>query len=269
MICNSTKDSNGNSKLSKCKDVNSWGTLYDAAERKNFERILSLSASRSEFPSSPVTYHRLCRINFTIKRGSNDDPNDEQNDSRPTTRSSGNDQVQGEVLPPICIFCKKEKYKSRQRTREPLISVQEFNADEKVRKSTLLHIQQNTDNKEKAESLLLLFSKDLMSWEAKYHASCYKPYVKIFYDNSKIDATNSNENVDQNEGEQSITPLQEDQPAENVTSYNFRAREQSGLPDVDEQEEEEMCETAEGAGDYLEDDEPVEDCSDNEVVYPV
>ena len=60
----------------------------------------------------------------------------------------------------------------------------EFHADKTVRASASLHVQQNTAMSEVAQEVIGICAKDLISSEAKYHASCYKSFVRIIYSNT-------------------------------------------------------------------------------------
>ena len=50
----------------------------------------------------------------------------------------------------------------------------EFRADDRVRKSANLHVQMCTEMNDVAQEVLRLCSKDLISSEAKYHATVIK-----------------------------------------------------------------------------------------------
>ena len=94
----------------------------------------------------------------------------------------------------MCIFCKKAKYKPGTKTREKLSSIQEFRADDTVRKSALLHLNRHTDMSAIAADISGICAKDLISSEAKYHSSCYKAFVHIIYETDET-ASNSSETV--------------------------------------------------------------------------
>jgi len=66
--------------------------------------------------------------------------------------------------------------------------VHEFRADEdgKLARSSL-RVQQNTGMSEVARNLIGICAKDLISSEAKYHATCYKNFVRIVYSNANED----------------------------------------------------------------------------------
>ena len=55
------------SKLAQCRDISSWTTLYRSAVIRNHKTILEAS-TESEFPKTPIKYHRNCRAEFTNKR---------------------------------------------------------------------------------------------------------------------------------------------------------------------------------------------------------
>ena len=87
-------------------------------------------------------------------------------------------------MPKKCIFCKKDQFKSCTHTRERLIDCAKFRADTRISPSALRHIRTESTYKEAAIFVSLICcpgSKDLMSSEAKYRASCYKIFVKIMY----------------------------------------------------------------------------------------
>ena len=89
------------------------------------------------------------------------------NSSRQSTRRNANSGTGKDILPPKCIFCQKNKYKSRERTREKLKSVAELRTDFSLRESAFRHIEKNTLHKQIAENILIILSKDLVSSEAK------------------------------------------------------------------------------------------------------
>ena len=62
----------------------------------------------------------------------------------------------------------------------------EFRADDRVRKSANLHIQMCTEMNDVAQEVLGLCSKDLVSSEAKYHATCYKNFVRVIYQSKEL-----------------------------------------------------------------------------------
>ena len=96
------------------------------------------------------------------------------------------------VLPQTCIFCRRAKYKPGTKTREKLHSVQEFRADDTVRKSASLHLSRHTDMSAIAVDISGICAKDLISSEAKYHYSCYKAFVHIKCETDET-ASNSTE----------------------------------------------------------------------------
>ena len=78
--------------------------------------------------------------------------------------------------------------------------MQEFRADETVRACASLHVNQNTEMSEVARDVIGICAKDLISSEAKYHASCYKSFVRIIY-------SNANEGQRSNETDCSLQPV--------------------------------------------------------------
>ena len=174
------------SKLAQCRDISSWTTLYRAAAIRNHKAILEAS-TESEFPENPIKYHRNCRAEFTNKRDlqvANKPSDDAATGSAPRRSSREGNQPSSAILPDQCLFCKTSKYKPNTKTREKLHSVQELRADETVRACASLHVQQNTAMSEVARDVIGICAKDLISSEAKYHASCYKSFVRIIYSNT-------------------------------------------------------------------------------------
>ena len=179
--------------LTTLRDKKSWETLYQAAVIRNHKAILDFSTG--DFPVIPVKYHRSCRSEFTHKRDLQA-KNDEKFDKELPLRRSSRDasQVSLAVLPNKCLFCNKSKYKANSNTREKLHSVQEFRADDKVKKCAQLHIQNCTSMSEVARNVVGICTKDLISSEAKYHASCYKAFVRILYSSNSEENESSNSN---------------------------------------------------------------------------
>ena len=195
------------SKLAQCRDLSSWTTLHRAAVIRNHRPILEAS-TESEFPENAIKYHGNCRAEFTNKRDlevTNKPSGNEEAATACAPRRSSRDygsHSSSSILPDQCLFCKKSKYKPNTRTRESLHSVQEFRADETVRKCASLHVQQNTAMSEIAREVIGICAKDLISSEAKYHASCYKSFVRIIY-------SSSNEGQRSNEKECPLQPVYE------------------------------------------------------------
>ena len=133
----------------------------------------------------PIYYHRSCRSAFTHKKElskfsvADGDQSSEQTQSRKSKRDI--QTRRSPVLPNHCMFCKKEKYKPKSSTREKTQSCMEFRADDRVRKSANLHVQMCTEMNDIAQEVLGLCSKDLISSEEKYHATCYKNFVRVIY----------------------------------------------------------------------------------------
>ena len=55
------------SKLSECRDISSWTTLYFAGAIRNNKPITEAS-TESEFSENPIKHHCNCRAEFTSKR---------------------------------------------------------------------------------------------------------------------------------------------------------------------------------------------------------
>ena len=141
---------------------------------RNHKLILEAS-TESEFSESTIKYHRNCRAEFTNRRDLQTNKPDDDAATGTALRRSNRDgnQPNAAILPDQCLFCKKSKYKPNTKTREKLHSVQEFRADKTVRECSSLHVKQNTDMSEVARDMIGICAKDLISSEAKYHASCY------------------------------------------------------------------------------------------------
>lgn len=178
--------------LSQCQDIESWQRLYRAAELRKYQPILELSTSQDEYPTTPVKYHRACRKDFVNQKSLDNlsksdltvegaDEAGESTQRRRSVRKHPSTSTSSGVLPDHCVFCKKAKYKAGSKTREKLRSVQEFRADNTVRKSASLHLEQQTNMSSVAEEVIAICAKDLISSEAKYHSSCYTAFTKIAY----------------------------------------------------------------------------------------
>ena len=81
--------------------------------------------------------------------------------------------------------------------REKTHSCLEFRSDKKVGDGAMLHIKKCAVMSEIVQQVLTVCMKDLISSEAKYHASCYKLFVKMIY--SDEDNENWDEKEDQDE----------------------------------------------------------------------
>ena len=188
--------------LTECRDAKSWSTLHNAAVIKEHKRILDVAVGENGFPEVPIKYHRSCRAGFTHKKSlqSSSKSNNAESSLGNQTRKSTRTVLQGKssvIEPDHCIFCKKTKYKPKSKTREKTHSCLEFRSDKKVRDSALLHIKKCSPMSEVAEQLLAVCTKDLISSEAKYHASCYKLFVKITYSDKCDENTDAEENQDE------------------------------------------------------------------------
>ena len=158
---------------------------------------LAISQNEGVFPEICVKYHRSCRAEFTLKRDLEKikAAGNVDHDGDSTRRSSRDSQSNSVILPDQCIFCKKSKYKPNTKTREKLHSVQEFRADEKVKNCAISHVQQSSEKSAVAREIIGICSKDLMSSEARYHATCYKNFVRISYEtkNDEVYSTSATE----------------------------------------------------------------------------
>ena len=191
--------------LVHCKDAESWTRLHRAAVIRQHQTILALSTGESEFPESPVKYHVSCRKAFVNQKTL-------QSMTRETVQSSeSSDQRRGSirnkqassssksaVLPDVCLFCKKDKYKSGTKTREKLRGVQEFRADNRIRESALQHIKRHTNMSSVAAEIYSICSKDLISSEARYHSSCYNSFVRVIYEPDATSESSANTTENKN-----------------------------------------------------------------------
>ena len=91
------------------------------------------------------------------------------------------DEVCEILLPQALLsisFAKTTNISQKKRTREKLQSYCKFRADDTVQKSALEHVT-CSGMADVAEQILAMCSKDLISSEAKYHAFCYKNFVRL------------------------------------------------------------------------------------------
>lgn len=154
--------------LTKARDVESIGTLVDAARIRNFDPILTLEEDEYD---EKLFYHRECRSKFTHKKtlqqlNKEPDPEPQCSSER---RSSRGPATESRVLDPVCIFCeKKSKYVGGSNTRETLLQSRELRSDDTIRRAA----QDKLDQK-----MLAITSRDLVAAEAHYHKSCYRKYT--------------------------------------------------------------------------------------------
>ena len=81
-----------------------------------------------------------------------------------------------DVLEKICIFCKKDKYLKVAKTRANLSMCMQLRADERIRRAS----EMRQDMK-----MIALTGDELIAKEAHYHASCYRLYTRIMYQQDK------------------------------------------------------------------------------------
>ena len=103
-------------KLSTCRDIESWKALHDASCHSKIENILSIS-SRDHFPTVAVRYHHnyLSTILLRKKEQQNESAfsNLEKNgENKRTTITQSGTSSRTDILPSVCIFCKKKYRKS-------------------------------------------------------------------------------------------------------------------------------------------------------------
>ena len=183
--------------LSEYRNAKPWRTLCEAADIRQHQRVLAQEVTENGLPNEIVKYHRECRWTFTHKNsyiGLQKDPEKPVEENPP--RRSGRDSTgsRSVILSSHCVFCKKDKYRSKSKTREKLQSCSEFRADDTVKNSALLHVKSCSDMTDIAEEVLALCSKDLVSSKAKYHASNYQSFVRIYYDGTESGTPKSIDN---------------------------------------------------------------------------
>ena len=88
-----------------------------------------------------VKYHKSCRAKFPIKRNLDKlkdllEPDDKRRSSREKILSTGT--VKKNILPSKCIFCRKDRYLKKNRTKENLKSCTQFRAGDKIIKTSVL-----------------------------------------------------------------------------------------------------------------------------------
>ena len=157
------------------RDLLSWCTLKDAAERRNFQPLLSISDGHTDADSVPpgVYYHRKCRQHFTLRVPPvvcETETLSKLDSSRCNQRRDLNDNTT-RVLPATCIFCKKVKYVPKTSNRENLVQCREMRAESRIRKYA-----QITQDK---HLLGLTGCYELVAAEAKYHPSCYQKCKRV------------------------------------------------------------------------------------------
>ena len=157
MLCHCSSI-NKNEPLVTLSNTEAWNTLLNAVQIRQHSKILNLVGSEQENGYPVVKYHKSCREMFTLKRNL---------DKRRSFREKGgsSSKVDKVILPAKCIFCRKEKYVKNSRTREKLNSCNQFRADDKVRKASILRDDTQT---------LVICTGELIAKEAMYHASCYR-----------------------------------------------------------------------------------------------
>ena len=169
-----------NGELTAPHDIQSWKSLLNAAEIRQYKPILDLVETLKEKEIPDIRYHRKCRSIFTMKKdldmickaeGTTCNPesltSQERRSSRvPPTRSTTYERT--------CIFCNKEsKYGKGKQTRERLIQCADLRSDQTIRNiATAKH-----DTK-----ILAIVSRELVAAEACYHKSCYRNYTRPVYE---------------------------------------------------------------------------------------
>ena len=164
---NSLMQRHGRIKLAM-KDLESWKTLLNAATIRNLEPILEIAKTQEE--GAKATYHRQCRIIFTLKRNldkfSQLDAKERANCNSTDSRRSSIRQPTANpsrIFQQVCIFCENDKYNRNSCTREE--QCVDMRADETTRKAAV----GKYDNR-----ILAVVSRELVVAGARYHKSCYR-----------------------------------------------------------------------------------------------
>ena len=151
-----------NAKMSNLEN-SAWGSWDQTTSESSGPR-----GYRNGFPNEIVKYHHECRLTFTDKKQLHRIANDpekpvEENPHRRSGRdSTGSSSV---ILPSHCIFCKKDEYRSKSKTREKLQSCSELRADDTVKNSALLHVKSCSDMTDIAEEgISIVFKGSDFHW---------------------------------------------------------------------------------------------------------
>ena len=157
------------------KDYNSWKTLLDAAQVRNYAPILEIAGRLCEREVPNICYHRQCRSRFTLKRDleilkrkSTERSSDDERSSGAAKRQHRSPST-SRVLQVECIFCGKDKCLRGTSTRETLIKARQLRADEMLRQCA---------TEKQDEKILVITSRDIVAAEAHYHRSCYRNYTR-------------------------------------------------------------------------------------------
>ena len=159
--------------LSKLSGYESWLTLLEAAKHRNFEPILEASRLLVDHEIPNIWYHRSCRSVFTLKKNLDKFVQDDNGET--LTRKSQRNVISnssGTVLPKTCLFCQKEKYLCKTRTREKLVLCTDLRVDTSLKEAS--KAKQDT-------RIMAICSEELVAKEAWYHRTCYREYNRVTY----------------------------------------------------------------------------------------
>ena len=170
------------------RDLPSWSALKEAAVRRNFEPLLSISSEHTEAHLIPsgVYYHRQCRQQFTLRLPPTPTVETSSVSTVETARRNPKrvvPQSKSRILDPICIFCRKVKCLPKTSSKEHLMQCVEDRAEMRIREYA-----QITHN----EYLLgITGCHELVAVEAKYHRSCYQKCIRVTDEHGKqcVDVT--------------------------------------------------------------------------------
>ena len=123
--------------------------MYCAALNRNYKAILDLSSGENEFPVAPVKYHiaqvgkilSTRRVSYRVLTEKFSSGGTAK--GQPAPRRSARDPTQASssaVLPVLCSFCSKAKYKSGTRARDAFRRAEEFVEDATTTATTTLFI---------------------------------------------------------------------------------------------------------------------------------
>lgn len=178
-------------KLVFLKDITSWQSLLQAARIRNHRPVLDIEETLQENEIPNISYHRKCRMLFTMKRelekikqGIRDEADEhdssEPREKRPRRRQSSTDR---RVYDTECIFCNRDKFQKTKKSREKLTKAVQLKTDHTLRQCAIS--KQDT-------KILAITSRDIVAAEAHYHASCYRNYTR-----SKGEASAEKEECDE------------------------------------------------------------------------
>ena len=126
------------SKLITPVSFQSWTSLLEAANVRNFQPVLQVARTVSEHEVPQIIHHRYCRNVFTANlkriRESEEELSSEGGIHDKRVRL-GRSSSESRAYKNECIFCQKPKYKKGTNTRDTLTQAQKLRVDETLRKT--------------------------------------------------------------------------------------------------------------------------------------